>query len=125
MTVYTPRHFRHWEITVSLCDGSARSLVCLKVVGSHLAVAQIEKIQETCRAMKRLSIMGNNDAVSRLIVSDGCQLEWACLPGFTEGKIRDVPSACTNARFHAYVGSRDVLLPTLNLLAIEGTKVAI
>lgn len=62
----------------ALCDGSARTLECLNL-NFGLSIPQIEKIQESCRALKRLFLRGDHDALSKLFASYGSQLEWAYL----------------------------------------------
>lgn len=76
----------------------------------------MEKIQETCGRIKRISITGNPDAISRLLVSYGDQLDWAYFRRFKENHIKHVARACRNARFEADIINSGVILPALNLL---------
>jgi len=66
-------------IKIAVCKNSAKTLEYLKIDESLVTDKQIEKIQETCRALKRISIIGNGAAVSKLLASYGNKLEWACL----------------------------------------------
>ena len=63
-------------------------------------------------------IGGDLDAISKLLVSYGSQLEWAHLGGrITADHLRDVTRACTKARFQLYVREMEALVPALSLVA--------
>lgn len=116
---YTPQ-----PIKIAVCKKSAKTLEYLKIDESPVADKRIKRMQETCRALKRISILGNGAAVSRLLASYGNQLEWAYLDGYTEDGTRLVASACEETRFELNESlddddpeslSRNALLPALNV----------
>jgi len=90
-------------IEIAVCTKSAKTLEYLKIADHPVTDKQIEMIQKTCHALKRISINGNGPAVSKLLAVDahpltlasyGNKLERACLHGFTEDDARRVVSAC-------------------------------
>lgn len=116
ITVSSPMIFDRPLPIDSLCDGCAGTLECLNIAGFHLNVEQIRKKQATCRGIRRISVMGNADAVSQLLISYGNRLEFASFGGFTENQINAVAVACRNARFQVCMRPSDALLPALNVL---------
>jgi len=109
-------------------DVSLNANSCMESLTIHnfsLPVYQIEKIQESCRLLKRISLLGRGDdrnmarkmaitrAITRLISSYGAQLEWAHLRDFPEDQLKLIVEACTNAAFHVDVSRPGALFPAL------------
>lgn len=69
LTIHSISRRNRHAINVPICDRSAPTLRSLKVVGCLLSDDLIEKIQETCRKLRRISIIGNIAVVSRLKIS--------------------------------------------------------
>jgi len=93
----------------------------------------VDKIKLYCPNLKSVSLgwlsSGHNPAVSRLLASYGCNLEYSHLHCIGEDGIRDVVTACPNARFHLSDGygyplslsSMNIIGPRLESLTLGYT----
>jgi len=116
-TIWTNKFGNQLE-TLEVCAGAPvnfpvrvpdlRELNMNTSVGNSDVLSRIGKMKLHCPNLKSVSLRGRSSedspAITRLLASYGERLEYALLYWLNDDQIRDVATACPNARFRVYGG---------------------
>lgn len=100
-------------------QNAGRMLEKLTLYGVSFSRDQLQSLRNHWNNLKHIHIsswQSENAIIAEFIASYGEQLELVYVNNMAEGELNLVAGSCINARFHAFICTEHLLIPTLRIL---------